>query len=377
MKIVINVNKNGQNVLSTFNNGFYRYDSLKYYKDYINMMLNGIDKIDINDKKSGTISFTDSNDEVSIHGFLYNKNPDLRKIINHAKKVFREKKEAELRRKRIKRMSLFAASTILSTGMYVSAMINKGTDYEFINDDIKTETYDNTLEILNNEDKSIEYSIPDTNEKVSEYVEDSVDFGSRVMTEKYKNAKNNYYKLIKSIAPTYGIDPNIMLAIATQESGVHDINRQGPAMGLMQIELSVWNNNSITAFNHATNSYETIQITKDKLKDVSFNIKTACMIFQNYLNKSHNNLEVAIQMYNYGPGNVLKTFQKHYNNYSLTLNDVLNNYDSEWLNSRENIKVGDRLYLEHVLSYVEDLDSITCFDANNNEIKYSNTAKTL
>ena len=88
------------------------------------------------------------------------------------------------------------------------------------------------------------------------------------------------------------------------------------------------------------------------------------MIFQNCLKNSNYNLEVAIQMYNYGYGNILKTFKMYYGSTDIDLDDVLNNYDDGWLDYREKINVGDKLYLEHVLSYIEDASNLECISGS-------------
>ena len=384
MKVEIDINKSGNIVLKTINNGSYLYGSYSRYKEFIRYVFKNRQDIKVNDKKNGTIKFNDGENEVEISNYLYNSNIELKKLITQAKRMYTLKKQEELRKKRVKRRCIFASSLILSTSTFVTSMIIKQNNYQMDINDSGIESYTdsveeqvNPIDLVVDESDIINSDTPLQNDIVNESYEYNIDYGSRTNTEKFANAKANYYNIIKEISIEYGIDPNIMLAIATQESGVHDVNRSGPAMGLMQIELSVWNGKNISAYNHKTKSIETVNITKEKLKDVRFNIKIACMIFQDYLKRSNNNLEVAIQMYNYGPRNVLNTFRKYYNNPSLTLDDVLSDYDSGWLQARNNIKVGDKKYLEHVLSYVEDLDSILCYDSNNNEIKYSENVKCL
>ena len=205
-----------------------------------------------------------------------------------------------------------------------------------------------------------------------------LDYVDRTGIEDFKTTKSNYSSIIYSIAEEYGIDPQIMLAIATQESIIHREYTGGSAVGLMQIELSAWNEENIIAHNFRTGENETIHITLDKLNDLESNIRIACMIFQNYLIESNYNLEVAIQMYNYGPGNISKTIRACYGN-DVDLKELLKNYDNEWLKYRVFINQGDSEYLEHVMSYVEDANDIKCVDLNNNIHSYSfgNYNKTL
>ena len=62
-----------------------------------------------------------------------------------------------------------------------------------------------------------------------------VDYEKRTETDKFKKGKRYYNDIISYYSNIYGIDPQIMLAIAVQESGEHRINQNTPAIGLMQI----------------------------------------------------------------------------------------------------------------------------------------------
>ena len=64
----------------------------------------------------------------------------------------------------------------------------------------------------------------------------------------------------------YGLDPKIIIAIATQESGIHSTRSiNGCATGLMQIENSVWRDQKLTVFNYDTLEYETIVVNVENL----------------------------------------------------------------------------------------------------------------
>ena len=385
MKIKVSISKNGIATLALENNKSYLYGKITDYYNVLDVILNGYKNVSIN---NNTIDYNDGERQVIIENYLYNSNPFLERIISRAKQLNSRLKIEEYRKKQVTRRTIFLSATVISLGAFISSMtINDKTkeimDLEGIQDtgitllenDDYTEEKDNVLVVDSiqpiNEDKKYIDNI-DTNNYNETY-----DYGSRVNSEKYKNTRANYYDIIEPIAKEYGLDPNLILAIATQESGDHNVDRNGPAMGLMQIELSVWDNKDIYAYNHNTKSIEKLHITKEQLKDVRFNIKAACMIFQSYLKQSNYNLEVAIQMYNYGPGNVKKAIRTYYDNPKLSLEEFLNDYDSGWLSARSSIKAGDKNYLEHVLSYVEDLDDVMCFDSKNNEIKYNGYNKHL
>ena len=179
--------------------------------------------------------------------------------------------------------------------------------------------------------------------------------GTEVESEKHKFVLENYGDIIDKYATMYNVNPNIIAAIATQERGVHS-NKidKGGAIGLMQIQVGVWDNKELTIYNNLTNRNETINITLDKLKDVDFNIKVGCAIFQDCLKRSNNNSLVAIQMYNMGTGTVNKILNNYAKETGRTKNDVLNDSnDTGWLNYRNGYQ-GDSKYAEHVSRYIGD-----------------------
>ena len=90
----------------------------------------------------------------------------------------------------------------------------------------------------------------------------------------------------------------------------------------------------------------------DKLKDVNFNIKVGCAIFQNYLKQMNGNLVAAIQSYNMGPKSVREIMTTYANERGKTYYDVLNNdEDIGWLDYRNSSYAGDPNYVENVSRY--------------------------
>ena len=173
--------------------------------------------------------------------------------------------------------------------------------------------------------------------------------------EKAAKTRELYYDIIEEYANMYGLDPDIICAIATQERGVHsDTVDPGGAIGLMQIQVEVWNNKDINAYNYDTNTNEKVHITLDNLKDASFNIKVGCMIFQNYLNEMNGNLTAAIQCYNMGPGSVNSMINKYCKDNNITRSELLNSNDNGWLNYRNSSYPGDPRYAEHVSRYIPE-----------------------
>ena len=178
--------------------------------------------------------------------------------------------------------------------------------------------------------------------------------------DKLDYVRKNYSKTIEKYSKMYGIDPNIMIAIATQERGIHSSTMDpGGATGLMQIQNSVWVGETLKAFNYEIDDVEAIRVSYELLGDLENNIKIGCMVFANTLGQMKNNVLAAIQCYNMGYGSMMKIF----NNYSIasgkSISDIMSNpSDIGWLKHRDIINMGDQHYLERILAYIGDVVNI-------------------
>ena len=157
----------------------------------------------------------------------------------------------------------------------------------------------------------------------------------------------------------YGLDPNLMIAVATQESGVHNsYDETTAAIGLMQIEKAVWNNKSITVYNYETKEDETLNINLDTMINLETNIKLGCMIMRQQMDYMRNNPVAALWSYNYGYGNMNTVLNAYANDLGISKNDVLDNYyDFSYITNKfyaNLVSYGDSYYVEHVLSYMGD-----------------------
>lgn len=192
-----------------------------------------------------------------------------------------------------------------------------------------------------------------------------LNYEDRSQTPKAINTKEMYGDIIEHYAIQYGVDPNLVLAIATQESGVHTSEKnEGGATGLMQIQNGVWEDKQIQAYNYETNQVDSFTIRKEMLSDVYKNIQIGCMYFQNCMQSMNNNTLAAIQCYNMGPGSMGKILDAYAKDNGTTKEAVLNNpTDLGWLAyrgvvSKDGREYGDKEYVEHVLSWVEDSASV-------------------
>ena len=212
-----------------------------------------------------------------------------------------------------------------------------------------------------------------TNELDSMFQEDCFHYSyeDRSNATNVANAKR-YEDLFEKYANRYGLDKNLLIALAAQESsGEHYDNlREGkPAAGIMQVEKSVWVNSSISAYNFETGQMETVKITQEKINDLEGNIQVGSMILRSNLESNNYNIPLALQTYNFGTGNmnkVLKTCAELENIDESSMRQ--NPTENAWLNYRAFLNTGDSKYVEHVFSYLGK-DEIKVQKRNNETVK--------
>ena len=122
----------------------------------------------------------------------------------------------------------------------------------------------------------------------------------------------------------------------------------GGAIGLCQVQLDVWNDKDVKAFNFETNSWETYHIKEENIKNLEQNIKAGVMILQESLRQVSYILLQGVQNYNYGLGNLNVAFRQS----GLNADELNEQNNKESMQYRDLIKGGDPLYIEHVFQYV-------------------------
>lgn len=180
-------------------------------------------------------------------------------------------------------------------------------------------------------------------------------FEDRSSKENITNAKR-YEDIFEKYANRYGLDKNLLMAIAAQESTGDHYNNLGdnkPAMGIMQIEKAVHIGHDVKAYNFETNQMETITVTKDKLQNIDTNIQIGSMILREYIENNNYNIPLALQTYNMGPGNMNKVLNTCASLENIEVSTMRNNpTNNKWLNYRAFLHVGDAKYVEHVFSFL-------------------------
>ena len=248
------------------------------------------------------------------------------------------------------------AETKITNNEDINSQVSYAQNIE-IDDDINKEFTVTTPPIVDIKEEVKETTPPTTVEEVQEEKVNPFTLETEDLTgsEKYQNAKENYYDLIEKYANEYGLDPMVMLALATQERGVHsETVDSGGGLGLFQIQIEGgwnWNNENVSAFNFRTNEEETVT-TKEKASTLEYNIKYGCMLFQNALREQNYNVPRAIQCYNYGSTYMDQVISECCRDTGYSRSDISDPTNLIWTNYRSVIKNGDDRYLENVLRYL-------------------------
>lgn len=249
------------------------------------------------------------------------------------------------------------AETKITNNEDINPQVSYAQNIE-IDDDINKEFTVTTPPIVDIKEEVKETTPPTTVEEVQKEKVNPFTLETEDLTgsEKYQNAKENYYDLIEKYANEYGLDPMVMLALATQERGVHsETVDSGGGLGLFQIQIEGgwnWNNENVSAFNFRTNEEETVTITKEKASTLEYNIKYGCMLFQNALREQNYNVPRAIQCYNYGSTYMDQVISECCRDTGYSRRDISDPTNLIWTNYRSVIKNGDDRYLENVLRYL-------------------------
>ena len=236
------------------------------------------------------------------------------------------------------------------------------------------EYFDNKIMPYEESDSiKVEKAIMKENEFTGEVI--NLNFEDRSHTEKAKYTKDTYGDLITKYSNRYGVDPDVMIAIATQERGVHSREMDtGGATGLMQIQNSVWVDHEISAYNYETGKVDTFTITEDSIKDLENNVMYGCMYKQNLDKYYNNNPFLAIQCYNMGYGNVNAVLDTYAQDKGLERDDIINNpSDIGWVSYLDLIEVGDNNYINNVLSWYGNGRTLATVNANNENISFKIT----
>lgn len=297
------------------------------------------------------------------------KRKGLGPLIKNIDKFYEEGNKTIVKNKKVSRKNNHTGQKVIAVGL-TSLMLfavayglnqNKGLD--------NIETNITIFQEQQSIDNKSEFVIETEEEQLIKSI--FVDYGDRSSTEKAYITKAYYGGLIEKYAKQYGLDPALVLGIATQERGVHSEKKDfGGATGLMQIQNSVWEEEYIAAYNYETQKTETMYVTKNKIQNINDNIRIGCMYLQNCMKYMDYNVTAAVQCYNMGYGNVMKVLDVYAKTTNKTVKDILKDItDTGWLEYRKIIDVGDQKYVEHVFSWMGSDLNIENRKTNNSSVK--------
>lgn len=258
---------------------------------------------------------------------------------------------------------------------------------QLIQPEQSVETIENIEELEKNNIEYYSYNLEaqsDIQQSFSQVV-----VGQAITSNNITNAMR-YWNYFEYYGYTYGIDPYLLVAMASQESrGDHQSTipggkyYNGAGYGIMQIEKPGIVTKKLTAYNHVTKSYEIMYINSpEDVRDVGLNIKAGAMQLAQKAKEQQYNPYVTIQGYNYGTSGIkyalsyyiadgdLNKIEEIYGNgkgehllyYIATNNqDWINKPTSSGLTAREWYSTngwrkfgagrGDKEYIERVMKY--------------------------
>ena len=207
--------------------------------------------------------------------------------------------------------------------------------------------------------------------KPTEEINDMVDekefhfsYEDRTSSENIDNV-DQYDDIFQKYANMYGLDVNLLKAIACQESGGNHYGHlgNGPAEGIMQIEKSVHIGEIVTAYNFETGENDYFEVTAENLQDIDFNIRVAAIDLRNAMEAFNYNIPQGTQAYNLGIGGMNQVLANCCRNIGVQQSNLENDpTNNSWLNYTGTVDMGDSEYIGHVFSYLKNNTTLSIKD---------------
>lgn len=230
-----------------------------------------------------------------------------------------------------------------------------------------SENIDSSVEVF--DDSLIEEDIEEVNPVIESEDKNVIylDFENEFNSVTGQLAYENYYNLVEKYSKKWGLSPNIMFGMLTQESGgvVKD--------NLMQIQFYSWEGQVVKAYDFEQNKEvrvvctnnpapyieeygnDIICISEEELREPDANISMACLIFRECFRLMDGHIIAAKQAYNFGCGNMNKLFEITYERTG-KYPDLTNQEDTSFLEFTSEISAGDPYYIYHTGRYNVDVD---------------------
>lgn len=296
--------------------------------------------------------------------------------------TIREKRRKRVKKKKLKQLGAIATTVALSAT--VAAIIG-GTIYSHVIKDNNTPMRPTTIqveEIPVNDVVSIngiQEEFPElelTDDEIATMLEDSItrnenitylDYENIRDTEKGDHAHDEFFDIVEEYSTKWGISPNLVMCMLTQESGGYETN-------LMQIQFSSWEDQVIVAHNFNTGENQLLVLTRnqdrfkreygdiicvspEELKNPITNISVGCVILRESIRAMGGHICAGIQCYNLGTGNMNQVLSATANANNTTVDQLLSDQNNiEFSEFTNIIDAGDSEYLAHVIRYNENED---------------------
>lgn len=177
----------------------------------------------------------------------------------------------------------------------------------------------------------------------------NVEVGSALDSQAFKNS-TKYLPIIEKYAAEIGVDPYLVLAMISQESGGHNIS-SGAAWGVMQIEDVSYGKQGYPYIRRESidGKEYSIKITKnvstDERLNLEKNIEFGCVELKARIDNNNGDVLKGLFAYNMGQGAANKLFNKYPNG------DEWMDHTSEMPALMGRTRYGDTKYLSNVLRY--------------------------
>lgn len=153
-------------------------------------------------------------------------------------------------------------------------------------------------------------------------------------TSKAKSSMK-YFNYFEKYGNMYGIDPYLLMAIASTESNGNPSCKYGNNYGLMQINFT-GSRRTIKAYNFNTKKYDTLNITSSSQilgsNSVDFNIKAGAMQLQEKARELYFNPLASIQGYNFGQNGLKRAIAYYVSNGNVSKGKSMNLADNQIVN---------------------------------------------
>lgn len=310
--------------------------------------------------------------------------PDIMERVNKAiAKHQKDKHRNEVVRNLKVTCGKVACGTLIVTllGTAAGALHKQHTNSNNFTNNIATEDFINeipiNLEAVSDDfDEEYDQMIDELETVVDEYTESQntiieekpidtayLRYDDLTNTNTYIGAYEDYYSIVEKYANKWGISPNIIMAMLTQESA-------GKKVNLMQIQFDSWHDQVLTEYDFVNGRYQSIVltdtpekyagqnitvITREDLNNKVTNISVSCVILRYCLEQMDFNVLAAIQAYNLGCPNMDKVMNETSRNVGVSVDDLLSDQtNTEFTNYTHIVDCGDPNYVTNVFRYLTD-----------------------